>query len=68
MAADLDEADYLGGETNTGSVTPDEAKTQIAEINRNPEDLYHAKFAGKPGHAERVIEVEGLYQIAYSRV
>lgn len=68
MAADLDEADYLGGEGNTGSVTPDEAKTQIAEINRNPEDLYHAKFAGKPGHSERVIEVEGLYQIAYSRV
>jgi len=67
MAADLDEADYLGGEGSTGGVTPDEAKAQIAEINRNPNDLYHAKFDGKPGHNERVAEVEKLYQLAYPR-
>jgi hypothetical protein len=68
MAADLDEADYLGGESNTGGVTPEEAKTKIAEITRNPEDLYHAKFQGKPGHDERVAEVERLYQVAYPRM
>lgn len=68
MAADLDEADYLGGEGNQGGTTPDEAKAKIAEMNRDPNDLYHAKFAGKPGHDERVAEVEKLYQIAYPRI
>jgi hypothetical protein len=34
----------------------------------NPEDLYHAKFAGKPGHKERVEEVAKLYAIAYNEV
>jgi hypothetical protein len=67
MAADLDEADYLGGESGGGGVTPEEAKAKIAEINRDPNDLYHAKNAGKPGHDERVAEVEKLYQLAYPR-
>lgn len=67
-AMDLDEADFLGGEGNQGGMTPEEAKAQIAEITRNPNDLYHAKFDGKPGHNERVAEVEKLYQLAYPRV
>lgn len=68
MAADLDEADFLGGEGGGGGMTPDEAKAKIAEVHKDPNDLYHAKFEGKPGHAERVAEVEKLYQLAYSRV
>lgn len=68
MAADLDEADYLGGAEGGGGMTPDEAKAKIAEIYANPDDLYHAKFQAKPGHAERVAEVEKLYQLAYPRL
>lgn len=48
-----------------GVMGPEEAQKKIAEIMNNPEDLYHAKHAQKPGHAERVKEIEGLFQIAY---
>ena len=68
IAEDLDEGGLLeGGET--GEVTGKEsAKESIAAIMANPEDLYHAKFAGKPGHKERVEEVSKLYAIAYNEV
>ena len=68
MAADLEEGDYLGGPGESGGFTPDEAKAKILEVQSNSEDLYHLKFAGKPGHAERVKEVEALYAIAYGKV
>jgi hypothetical protein len=68
MAADLDEADYLGGEEGGGGMTSDEAKAKIAAIYADPKDLYHAKFQGQPGHDERVAEVEKLYQLAYPRM
>jgi hypothetical protein len=68
IAEDLDEGGLLeGGET--GEVLGAEsARAQIASIMANPEDLYHAKHAGKPGHKERVEEVSRLYAVAYNTI
>lgn len=68
MAADLEEGDYLGGPGESTGLTPDDAKSKIAEVLKNPEDLYHAKFAGKVGHEERVKEVQGWYAQAYNTI
>lgn len=68
IAEDLDEGGLLeGGETGE-VISREEAKAQIAAIMQNPDDLYHAKYAGKPGHKERVEEVSRLYAIAYGTV
>jgi len=68
MASDLEEGDYLGGPGETVGMNSDEAKSKIAAVLADPKDLYHAKFAGQPGHNERVIEVQGWYDQAYRAV
>lgn len=47
---------------------PAEAQAKINAIMADPKDLYHGKFAGTPGHTERVAEVSRLYQLLYSAV
>jgi hypothetical protein len=49
-----------------GSVSKQEALKKIAEMQANPNDLYHRKHATKAGHKERVEEVQSWFQIAYS--
>jgi hypothetical protein len=68
MASDLEEGDYLGGLGETTGMGSDEAKAKIAEVMANKDDLYHAKFQGKPGHDERVQEVQGWYAQAYNAI
>jgi hypothetical protein len=68
MAADLEEGDFLGGPGEAGGLNAEEAKAKIAEIMKDPNDLYHAKFAMKPGHEERVREVQALYDIGYRAI
>jgi hypothetical protein len=68
MASDLEEGDYLGGPGEPTGLTTEDAKSKIAEVLKNPEDLYHAKFAGKPGHEERVKEVQTWYDQAYRAI
>jgi hypothetical protein len=67
IGSDLMEGDFLGGPGDTGAMTPDEAKNKIIEVMKNPEDIYHSKFYGKPGHEERVKEVQSWYELAYNR-
>jgi len=43
----------------------EDAKAEIARIQNDPNDLYHGRHAGKPGHDERVKYVRNLYKIAY---
>lgn len=68
MAADLEEGDFLGGPGESGGLNAEEAKAKIAEIMKDPNDLYHAKFANKAGHIERIQEVQALYDIAYRAI
>ncbi len=68
VGSDLSEGDFLGGPGSDGGLTHDEAKTKINEILNNKEDIYQAKFMGKPGHEERVQEVKKLYEIAYGAI
>jgi len=68
LGNDLEAGDYLGGPGESTGLTPDEAKEKINEVMRNKDDLYHAKFADKPGHKERVEEVQAWYAVAYNAV
>lgn len=57
------EDDPIFAETTSGG--GESAQAEIAKILANPDDLYHAKFKGRPGHEERVRYVTRLYEQAY---
>lgn len=50
-----------------GAMTKDEAQAKINAVNANPDDLYHRKHSGKPGHKERVAEMQKWYQIVHAK-
>lgn len=58
-----DSAIGSGGTGNT--MTPADAKSQIGRIMADPNHLYHAQHAGKPGHKEAVAEMQRLFQMAH---
>lgn len=57
------EDDPIFADTTSGG--GETAQAEIAKILANPDDLYHAKFKGRPGHEERVRYVTRLYEQAY---
>lgn len=58
-----DKAEGDGG--NSLSMDPSTAKQKIAAILSDPNDLYHASHQGKPGHQERIYQVQALFELAY---
>lgn len=66
IGSDMLEGNALDAGEAPGAMSKAEAQAKINEVTSNPNDLYHRKNAGKPGHKERVEEMRRWYQIAYS--
>lgn len=61
----LEDSSIDAGEVG-GAMSKAEAQSKIDAVRANPNDLYHRKFAGKPGHKERVAEMNSWFQIVHS--
>lgn len=61
------EGNALDAHEVPGAMSKSEALKKIDEVRSNPDDLYHRKNAGKPGHKERVEEMRQWFQIAYAQ-
>lgn len=49
-----------------GAITKAEAQKKINEVLANKDDIYHRKFSNRPGHKERVEEMNGWFKIVHA--